>query len=422
MESRRGWPYDTTDPWERAILDDPDIAFHGENGNWFFYRPGQLVVDPAALRPTDPRNEYEAGNHREAAALLKELGARPVTGDAPSRAEATRKHGTRSKQSDAATAKRLGLELVEVHDDGDLPEHVRRLRAKAPNSVSLNHVLIADQHRVGGCGPAAVAPRPGDVPGRDIALGAGIRIAVIDTGLDESLDIAVAGALDQEVPDSQPDKILDPAAGHGTFVTGIIRRFAPGAEVMVHRALLGPAGVASDLEVAEALLEVGDVDLINCSFGGASQDDAPPLVIAKALAKLDPKTVVVCAAGNQDESRPHWPGAFKGVYAVGSVVKCEKTGTWCGADYSNYGWWVDASAPGSDVVSTFLEFKEEAGTLRNFEHGALWSGTSFATPKVVAAIAQLAAKDDITASEAAYRLIDSPGVERLANLGALIEL
>lgn len=422
MESQRGWPFDTTDPWERAILDDPDIAFHGENGNWFFYRPGQLVIDPAALRPADPRNDYEAGNHREAAAILEKLGARLVEGDASPRAEATRKHGRRSKVSDAAAARRLGLELYEVHDDGDLPERVRELRAKAPNSASLNHVLIADQHRVGGCGPAAVAPRPGDVPGRDISFGAGIRIGVIDTGLDESLDLAVAGALDQEVPDSQPDRVLDPAAGHGTFVTGIIRRHAPGAEVVVHRALLGPAGVASDLEVAEALLEIGDVDLLNCSFGGASQDDAPPIVIAKALAKLDPKTVVVCAAGNQDESRPHWPAAFKGVYAVGSVDWCEKTGTWCGAEYSNYGWWVDASAAGSDVVSTFLEFKEGAGALRTFEHGAQWSGTSFATPKVVAAIARLAAEQGIPVSEAAYRLIDRPGVQRLANLGALIEL
>jgi len=57
--------------------------------------------------------------------------------------------------------------------------------------------------------------------------------------------------------------------------------------------------------------------------------------------------------------------------------------------FSNYGGWVDACAPGIDVVSTyFTSHKESAAPGRKFEGWATWSGTSFAAPKVAAAIAQ----------------------------------
>jgi thermitase len=58
----------------------------------------------------------------------------------------------------------------------------------------------------------------------------------------------------------------------------------------------------------------------------------------------------------------------------------------CG--WSNSGDWVTLTAPGSDVTSTFVRHDR-------FPSGwALWSGTSFATPYVVASLADRLAKGD----------------------------
>jgi subtilisin family serine protease len=50
-------------------------------------------------------------------------------------------------------------------------------------------------------------------------------------------------------------------------------------------------------------------------------------------------------------------------------------------DWSNAGPWVTLAAPGQDIESTYITHQE-------FPSGwAQWSGTSFATPRVVAAVA-----------------------------------
>ena len=371
--------------WTRALLARKDIARVDEPGSWFQYRPGRLLVDSALADRDDP-----AG--RELRALLGASKAERDPGEL------------------AGVAKRLGLELYEVPDSTDLPALVESLARAAPRAASLDHVLVADPHRYGGTSPAIPADRPGDIPGDDGSIGKGLTVAVLDTG---------SGA--QEIPDEDADQDLDPAAGHGTFVTGVIGRYAPGAEVISVRVLQSPVGIASELEVAQALLDLPQVDVINCSFGGPAQSDAAPLVIERALATLPPATVVVAAAGNQGLDRPHWPAASKRVFAIASVEGGRGYEGWDPADYSNHGWWVDAASPGSHVHSTFLEF-EETGPLpnRTFKGGAEWSGTSFATPQVAAAVLALASRDGIPVREAAYRLIEDPDRLRIGGVGTLV--
>jgi subtilisin family serine protease len=62
------------------------------------------------------------------------------------------------------------------------------------------------------------------------------------------------------------------------------------------------------------------------------------------------------------------------------------------APFSNRGDWVDATAPGVDVVSSFVRLLpgEEGvapGTTTRVYGAATWSGTSFAAPRVAADIA-----------------------------------
>jgi subtilisin family serine protease len=404
IKQRDGEP----DPWTAAILAQKDIARTEEPGSWFQYRPGYIVLDEAALEGRETHED------REVAEAIRERLARAKAGRNDGR------HGE--------TAKRLGIAIYEVPQEQDLPALVSDLQAISPGSASLDHVLVADPHRFGGSSPAASAPKPTDIPGtKHKHDGAGLTVAILDTGLDTavatSVGIAAAAPGAEEILDEDGDLDLDPAAGHGTFIAGIILRYAPAATVVAVRLLKSPAGVASELEVAEALLALPKVDVINCSFGGPAQNDAAPLVIERALAHLSPSTVVVAAAGNEGLDRPHWPAASKRVFAVGSIEGDRAHQHWKRAPYSNYGWWIDASAPGSDVHSLFVEF-EETGLSgppnRTFTQGATWSGTSFATPKVVAAILKTASQHGIPVRQAAYRLIEDPARKRLPSLGTLV--
>ncbi len=86
--------------------------------------------------------------------------------------------------------------------------------------------------------------------------------------------------------------------------------------------------------------------------------------------------------------------------------------------FSNYGPWVDASAPGVDVLSTFFEPAAGYATTG----WARWSGTSFSAPKVAAAIAEEQWRSQGTPAEARARVLDAPGLFRLPELGSIVNL
>ena len=94
----------------------------------------------------------------------------------------------------------------------------------------------------------------------------------------------------------------------------------------------------------------------------------------------------VAAAGNQATCRPYFPAALPDVVGVGALAADGK------AWFTNFGGWVDACAPGVDVVSTFFNDFDESprrrSSPRQYRGWARWSGTSFSAPKVAAAIAQ----------------------------------
>jgi subtilisin family serine protease len=95
----------------------------------------------------------------------------------------------------------------------------------------------------------------------------------------------------------------------------------------------------------------------------------------------------VAAAGNNGQSRPFWPAAFKHVVSVGAVDL--RGGPPQLAAFSNYGWWVDVYAPGVEVHSTYLDGiwqlprDPEPTPLNGY---AWWSGTSFAAPQIASLI------------------------------------
>jgi subtilisin family serine protease len=187
-------------------------------------------------------------------------------------------------------------------------------------------------------------------------------------------------------------------------------------------------GDGDDMTVGEGIerlrKDVPGVDVLNLSLSGYTDDDEPPMVIAEALARLaglPNHPVVVAAAGNAGSSRPAYPAALGEVIAVAATTDVER------AWFSNYGPWVDACAPGVDVISTFfvgfptpLQGYDEPDP---FKSGwASWSGTSFSAPKVAAAIARHMTDHGVSAQDAADAIVRRWGLIRIPDLGVVVNL
>ena len=262
--------------------------------------------------------------------------------------------------------------------------------------------------------PAFLAPRLG-LPGRRRP-----NVLVLDTGLrtfdaraehpaldncvvhDPWFDLRKVGRWDDEdEPDDDRCGRLDHQAGHGTFISGIIRQLCPDALVH-HRGVLTSYGDGDDASVIAAIergraaarrghRHRGDV------VRHVRENDRPP-PMAEAIRGLLRHSVVVASAGNDATARPYYPAALPGVIGVGGLDQGGR------AAFSNFGPWVDACRTGRrcrEHVLHRLRRRPAPARCRNAYRGwATWSGTSFSGPKVAAVIAQEMYLQDITAAEA----------------------
>jgi subtilisin family serine protease len=222
---------------------------------------------------------------------------------------------------------------------------------------------------------------------------------------------------DEDEPDDDHRGQLDTQAGHGTFISGIVCQRCPDA-VVHHAGVLTSYGDGDHASIVNAidraLARPGDgYDVVVMALGTYAVDD-DVAAMQQVIDRLLTTSVVVASAGNDATARPYYPAALPGVIAVGAL----------GADgraaFSNFGPWVDACAPGVDVVSTFFcDFDDRrAGraAVDRYRGWAAWSGTSFAAPQVAGAIAQEQYLGGGTAHDAWQRLTTSPRF-RLPNLG-----
>ncbi|MCC7143526.1 MAG: S8 family serine peptidase [Candidatus Eisenbacteria bacterium] len=197
--------------------------------------------------------------------------------------------------------------------------------------------------------------------------GAGVRIAVVDTGIDDwsaphpdlADNIHPVGK-DFVDDDSTPTDSGSGAAlyGHGTHVAGIaaasandqgIAGVAYGGSILVVRALDCNAGdqcPGSYSDLAEAIQWAADQEakVINLSLGGVDPSNAVRSAIQYAIRK---GAVVVAAAGNDGADSLSYPARYPEVIAVGAVDTLAHVPT-----FSNSGPELDLVAPGVGVWST----------------------------------------------------------------------
>lgn len=221
------------------------------------------------------------------------------------------------------------------------------------------------------------------------ATGAGVKVAVLDSGVTKDNDDISSKVVDRaNFTTAATD---DDNYGHGTHVAGIIAAsqnnaigvsgVCPECTIMSGK-VLGDNGVGSTSSIVNGIAWAvqNKAKVINMSLGARSSRTLEA-AINNAWNK---GVVVVAAAGNGGSQTKVYPGAYTNVIAVAATDNNDKK-----AAFSSYGAnWVDIAAPGDSIFSTFPNHSfflaTEYGRSEGYDIG---SGTSMASPYVAGAAA-----------------------------------
>lgn len=220
--------------------------------------------------------------------------------------------------------------------------------------------------------------------------GAGIRVAVLDTGVTTDNDDISANVVAREnFSDAVPpaDDKVD-YYGHGTHVAGIIAATKDAAGVsgvcpdcdILDGKVLNDQGSGSTSNIANGISWAvkKNAQVINMSLGQRVSSRTLEIAVNNAWKA---GVVIVAAAGNAGTQAKIYPGAYPNVIAVAATDNRNVK-----ASFSTYGKWVDVAAPGVNVYSTFPKHPFAlSGRSEGYDTA---SGTSMASP-IVAGVAAL---------------------------------
>lgn len=230
----------------------------------------------------------------------------------------------------------------------------------------------------------------------NLSCGAGVTVAVIDTGVacyddgpfTKGTDLAGTRCVGGYNYVDKNDRAADDH-GHGTHVAGTIAQtthnglgvagLAYCAKIMPVK-VLSAAGSGSTADVAEGIRFAADhgAQVINLSLGGPIRSKILEDAVNHARAK---GSLVVAAAGNSGRS-VGYPAAYPGVLAVSATDKNDNI-----AWFSSRGPQVGIGAPGVAVVQQTVCNKGRD----KCEVFGVFNGTSMASPHVAGAAAMVVA-------------------------------
>lgn len=209
---------------------------------------------------------------------------------------------------------------------------------------------------------------------------------------------------DTQVADNDP---MDYAESHGTSCAGCVAAItdnglgiagtAPGCKIMAVRVGWLPNGETTGVVrmdfASQGILYAANngVNIISCSWGSTS------FLSFAVTAAVDEGVLMLTSAGNDNDSDADYLSTHPNVLSVAATNSSDAK-----ASFSNYGSWVELSAPGVNIYTTF--YNHSAGT----HTYATVDGTSFSCPIAAGAAALLwSANPGMTRTQIAQLLTGS---------------
>ncbi len=230
----------------------------------------------------------------------------------------------------------------------------------------------------------------------DTTKGSGVRIAVLDSGIDlDHPDLAKNIVLSQNFSTAPTASDVQ---GHGSHVAGIIAAVtnnetgtAGGCPEckLINAKVLGDNGQGSCSSIAEGIIWAVDngAKVLNMSFGSSTSCQTYEDALIYAWNK---GAILVATAGNSGDETPRYPAYYENVIAVASTDSNDTK-----AASSGYGSWVDFAAPGVSIYSTIPD---------NYGYK---SGTSMAAPLVSAVAGLIWSTPQGTSHKAVRSILES---------------
>ncbi|MEU1149634.1 type VII secretion-associated serine protease mycosin [Streptomyces sp. NPDC005863] len=306
------------------------------------------------------------------------------------------------------------MSIRRVRARGVGSNRVAQARPAKARPVRIRHALVAAVTATLALAPVTPAHADDGIRAQQWALGAmhtdeawrttkgaGITVAVLDTGIDaQHPDLAGSVLKGKDMVGFGAGRGDRPWARHGTAMAGIIAGhghgesrsdgvlgIAPDAKILPIRVILEDGDPARKKArdtrgnaLADGIRWAADhgADVINLSLGDDSKSAHPePAEDAAVQYALKKGVAVVASAGNGGERGDHvsYPAAYPGVIAATAV---DENGA--RASFSTRRWYATVAAPGDDIVIADPDHKYYEG----------W-GTSAASAFVSGAVALLRA-------------------------------
>ncbi|MFE1242949.1 S8 family serine peptidase [Fictibacillus sp. NPDC058756] len=221
-------------------------------------------------------------------------------------------------------------------------------------------------------------PKPEELGQESYYTGNGIKVGILDTGIDTGHeDLKVSGGI-SFVPDTIS---YNDDNGHGTHVAGIIaaqdnqvgfKGMAPNVQLYSIK-VLDDDGLGQYSQIIDGIewATQQGLDMVNLSLAGKESSYALKLAVDEAYKK---GLYIIAASGNHtnntfsEDQSVYYPAKYESVIAVGAVDNYNKH-----PKFSGSGPELEIVAPGVDIYSSFMNNTYETHT-----------GTSMATPYVTA--------------------------------------